>query len=123
MYLMKSKWISAPVGLAVGVANGVFGAGGGTLLVPALRRFSDLEQRRAQATALAVMLPLSALSVVIYMLGPSAVKPDWPVALYVSAGGAAGGIVGARLLNKLTSKWLRGLFGLFLIIAAARMAF
>lgn len=117
---MQKKWIQAPVGFIVGVANGLFGAGGGTLLVPALEKFIKLETHKAHATALAVILPLSVLSAIIYIVG---VPVNWPVVLSVSAGGMAGGYVGALLLNKLSAGWLHKLFGAFLAAAAVRMIF
>jgi hypothetical protein len=111
---------SGIVGLTVGFANGLFGAGGGALLVPALTRLSGFGQHKAQATALAVMLPVSILSAVFYTIG---VDVDWTAVLYVSIGGVAGGFIGARLLNKLSQDWLRKLFAIFMAAAAARMIF
>jgi hypothetical protein len=102
----------------VGFANGLFGAGGGALLVPALSGFMGYTTRHAHATALAVMLPLSVLSAVYYTVG---VEVDWTAVLYVSGGGIAGGVIGAKLLNKLSSLWLRRLFAVFMAAAAVRM--
>jgi len=116
---MKNKWF-IPTGLLVGLANGLFGAGGGTILVPALERFKPLETRKAHATALAVILPLSIISALIYVWG---VEVDWPAVGLVSAGGVVGGIIGARLLSKISAGWLNMLFGLFLAVGAVRMLF
>ena len=116
---MKKKW-TIPIGLLVGLANGLFGAGGGTVLVPALERFMPLETHKAHATALAVILPLSVVSAVIYVWG---VDVNWPAVGLVSAGGVVGGMVGARLLSKISAGWLNMLFGLFLAAGAVRMLF
>ena len=116
---MKKNW-TLPIGLAVGLANGLFGAGGGTVLVPALERFKPLETHKAHATSLAVILPLSIVSAVIYVWG---VEVDWPAVGLVSAGGVLGGIIGARLLKKISAGWLNMLFGLFLAAGATRMLF
>jgi len=116
---MKNKWIF-PIGILVGLANGLFGAGGGTVLVPALERFRPLETHKAHASALAVILPLSVISALIYVWG---VEVDWPAVGFVSAGGIIGGILGARLLRKLSAGWLNMLFGLFLAVGAIRMLF
>ena len=116
---MKKKW-TVIIGLLVGLANGLFGAGGGTVLVPGLERFKPLETHKAHATALAVILPLSIISALIYVWG---VDVDWPGVGLVSLGGIVGGVIGARLLSKLSAGWLNMLFGLFLVGGAARMLF
>ena len=115
---MIKKFIHVPVGIVVGIANGLFGAGGGTLLVPAMERLIGIETHKAHATALAVMLPLSVLSVLVYVWG---VSVRWDIILYISAGGIAGGYLGAQWLNKLSSDWLHKIFGFFLVVAALRM--
>ena len=59
----KRAWLAPAVagGLA-GIANGFFGGGGGMVLVPFLTRRCGLDQRRAFATSVAVILPLCILS-------------------------------------------------------------
>jgi len=116
---MKSKW-TIPTGLFVGLANGLFGAGGGTLLVPALERFKPLETHKAHATALAIILPLSIISALIYVWG---VDVDWLAVVFVSLGGVVGGLIGARVLKKLSAGWLNMLFGLLMAAGAVRMLF
>lgn len=118
--ILSKLWVSSCVGLVTGVANGLFGAGGGTIVVPALEKFLKVETHKAHATAIAIILPLSVLSALIYLRG---VQMDWKMALYVSAGGVAGGYTGALLLSKISAKWLHKIFGLFIIAAAVRMIF
>ena len=117
---MSEKFAKAVTGLIAGAANGLFGAGGGTLLVPSLEKFIHLETHKAHATALAVIMPLSILSIFFYM---KAGDTPWAVILWISAGGAAGGFIGARLLNKLSSPGLHKLFGICMAAAAIRMIF
>ncbi|MDR1560509.1 MAG: sulfite exporter TauE/SafE family protein [Clostridiales bacterium] len=117
---MSEKFTKAATGLIVGTANGVFGSGGGTLLVPALEKFLNIETHKAHATALAVIMPLSLLSILFYTRGGDT---PWGTILWISAGGAAGGYIGAKLLNKLKSAWLRKLFGICMVVAAVRMIF
>ncbi|MCL2604229.1 MAG: sulfite exporter TauE/SafE family protein [Defluviitaleaceae bacterium] len=114
------KHISALIGTIAGAANGLFGAGGGSILVPGLEKFIPLETHKAHATALAVMLPLSVVSAVIYTVS-SNVEIEWLTVLYVSGGGVIGGVIGAKLLKKLSAAWLNILFGLFLAAGAIRM--
>ena len=54
----KSTWKSVLAGAAAGLTNGFFGGGGGSVLVPMLTRVCGLDQRRAFATSVAVILPL-----------------------------------------------------------------
>jgi len=115
--MKKSKWI---IGMVIGFINGLFGAGGGSLLVPALEKFAKYETRKAHATTVAVILPLSVVSAIVYIWG---IDVDWRAVAWVSAGGIAGGLVGAKLLSKLAGMWLNILFGLFLAFGAIRMLF
>ena len=112
---MKKTWIT---GLATGIANGFFGAGGGTLLVPALERLLNVEEHKAHTTAIAVILPLSLASAAVYFFS---VDIEWSTVLWVSIGGVAGGFVGARLLSRFSGKWLHIIFGASMLAAGIRM--
>lgn len=104
-------------GGAAGLANGFFGGGGGSVLVPLLTRYCKLDQRRAFATSVAVILPLCLLSVVIYFLrGSLDLAAAWP---YL-AGGTVGGWLGGRLFKGVRVDWLRRGFGLLLIYGGVR---
>ena len=59
-------WRAAAAGAAAGLANGFFGAGGGMLLVPLLAGWCRLPGKTCFTTALAVMLPLTLVSLAIY---------------------------------------------------------
>ena len=106
------------IGGITGFANGLFGSGGGTIVVPCMERFLDVEEHKAHATAIGIILPLSLLSILIYVW-----KTDvlWSMALWASLGGVAGGFVGAKLLSKVSGIWLHRIFGIFMIAAAVRM--
>lgn len=104
-------------GGAAGLANGLFGGGGGSVLVPILTRGCGMEQRRAFATAVAVILPLCVLSVCIYLVrGGLSVKAALPYVL----GGAAGGWLGGRMFKGVRVDWLRRGFGVLLIYGGLR---
>lgn len=90
------------------------------MLVPALQKFAKFETHKSHATTVAVILPLSVLSAIIYIWG---VDVEWLTVFWVSAGGVAGGIIGAKWLTKLNGMWLNILFGVFLAIGAVRMLF
>lgn len=114
----KTFKFTALMGIVIGFVNGLFGAGGGSLLVPALQKFKRYETHQAHGTTVAVILPLSIVSAVVYITG---VDVAWDAVLWVSLGGVAGGIIGAKLLNRLAGKWLHVLFGAFLAAGALRM--
>ncbi|MBR4113848.1 MAG: sulfite exporter TauE/SafE family protein [Anaerotignum sp.] len=117
---MTRNWKKLLIGIVTGFANGLFGSGGGTIVVPAMERFLHMEEHKAHATAIAVILPLSVLSLAIY-LWKTGLSEVWQIALWASAGGLAGGVVGAKLLSKVRGIWLHRIFGGFMIAAAVRM--
>ena len=108
------------IGAVTGFANGLFGSGGGTIVVPSMERFLNVEEHKAHATAIAIILPLSILSLGIY-LWKTGLSEVWQTALWASAGGVVGGVVGARLLSKVSGIWLHRIFGGFMIVAAVRL--
>lgn len=110
--------LSAIIGVVTGLLNGFFGAGGGTILVPAMERFLKTEEHKAHATAIAVILPLCIISMIVYLRNAQIM---WRAVIYVSIGGIVGGYTGARLLGKIPSKWLHIIFGVFMIAAGVKM--
>jgi uncharacterized membrane protein YfcA len=117
-WLRYLKYIIA--GLVTGTANGLFGSGGGTIAVPAMVHMMDMEENRAHATAISIILPLTLLSAFFYVKGNYV---DWWIALKVSIGGVAGGYLGAKLLPVVPDRILRKVFGIFMILAGVRMVF
>ena len=108
------------IGIFTGFVNGIFGSGGGTLLVPILNNIVKVEEHKSHATALAIIIFLTSASSVIYI---SRGTYDINLTLKVAAGSIIGGILGAKLLSKVTGKVLRISFGEIMIIAALRMVF
>ena len=104
-------------GALAGAVNGLFGTGGGILLVPLLLRVHKLPAKKAFATSLAVILPLSAVTLVVYLQQTS---PDWQAAWPYLLGGAAGGFAAGKWLKRLPVLWLRRLFGVLLVVAGVR---
>ena len=109
---------TASIGMITGFVNGLFGSGGGTLIVPSLEHFLRLDPHRSHATAIAVILPLSLISILIYSRSS---LPDILPVVQVSAGGIAGGMIGAKLLHHISSDNLRRIFAIFMIIAGVKM--
>lgn len=90
-----------------GAVNALFGGGGGLLVVPALELCLRVKERRAHATAVSVMLPLSICSALV--LSARGIY-DVPIALAVAGGAAIGGLIGAVLLKKLPTRVLSVIF-------------
>ena len=63
---MKTNYKTILIGAVTGFANGLFGSGGGTIVVPCMERFLGVEEHKAHATAIAIILPLSLLSIAFY---------------------------------------------------------
>ncbi len=103
-----------------GLANGFLGGGGGVIVVTLLLTVLKLPQKKAQATALLVILPLTAVSLVVYLLNKSV---QWDILLYSTLGVFLGGIVGALLLNKLKGNTAKILFAVLLIAGGVKMLF
>lgn len=99
------------IGLAAGVASGLFGIGGGILIVPALVYFAQFTQHRATGTSLAILLPPVGLAAVLTYYKRDQV--DIRAAIIVAVGVFLGGWLGAQLAGRLAAPQLRLLFGLF----------
>ncbi|WP_096230126.1 sulfite exporter TauE/SafE family protein [Thermoanaerobacterium sp. RBIITD] len=108
----------AMLGFITGILNGLFGAGGGTIIVPFMVFLLGIEDHKAHATAISIILPLTILSSLIYIKNGIV---DIPLTLNVTIGSVIGGYIGALLLNKVPIKILRKLFGIIMIIASIRM--
>ena len=114
---MTDKRKNALAGALAGAVNGLFGGGGGMVLLPLLSRRGAMEQRRAFATCVAAILPMCCLSAAIYVWRTA--PPLWQVLPYL-AGGVAGGVLGGLTFGKVPVKWLRFIFGLFMLYAGVR---
>ena len=102
-----------------GIINSAIGSGGGMISVPAMKKLG-LDQKKAQATTLAVILPLTVISVIIY----TANKTFSPVdALKYIPFGFIGSVAGVRLTGNIKNKTLRKFFALFMLWAGIRMIF
>lgn len=106
--------------LAAGAVNGAFGGGGGIPLVVLLTEWAGMEEKRAFATCVAVILPMCAVSAAFYALHGSV---SLMAALPYLLGGFFGGLVGGRLFGRVQATWLRRLFALFLLYGGARYLF
>lgn len=115
--MKKGTMMSAAAGAAAGLVNGFFGGGGGLVLVPLLAGKCGLDRRRAFATSVAVVLPLCALSSVIYFWRGGF---DFMTAAPYLAGGAVGGAISGKVFKKVSVPWLRRAFALVVLYGGVR---
>ena len=114
---MSKEWRYALAGGLAGLTNGLFGGGGGSVFVPLLTGYCKLDQRRAFATSVAVILPLCLLSVGIYFFRGGL---DVMAALPYLIGGTVGGWAGGKWFRGMKMTWLKRVFGLLLIYGGVR---
>ena len=114
---MNDLWKSRLAGAAAGLANGLFGGGGGMVFIPLMSRTAALQGRRLFATCVAVIFPVCAVSAAVYFFrGGVSLSDAFPYLL----GGLAGGFLGGRLYGRVSTVWLRRLFALFLFYAGVK---
>lgn len=118
---MKRDTIPAGLcGGAAGAINGLLGAGGGMVLLPALRRWGKVPEESLFPTAVAVMLPLSLVSLVVYGLrGALPFAESLPYLL----GSAAGGFLSGRFGSRIPTRWLHLGLGVLLLWGGIRSFF
>lgn len=106
------------LGGMIGFINGFFGGGGGMICVPTLEKALKLDNKRAHATAIAVIFPLSLISCAIYIFKGSI--QSLPL-LSVGLGVLAGGIAGSISLKYIPSKVLRIIFAIIMFVGGVRL--
>lgn len=92
--------------------------GGGLILLPACIYFLGLEEKEARATTIFAILPMVLASTFFYYKNNYI---DWNIGIKTAIGGIIGGFVGAKLLNKINSKYLKIIFVIFLIYSAINL--
>ncbi len=118
MKKLKFEWLKTALsGVLVGAVNGTFGAGGGMLAVPLLEK-QGLEKKECHTNAVAVILPITAVSAVLYLFRSYVNLSD---ALVFVPTGLIGALLGTIMLKKISNKWLGKIFGGFMIYAGIRL--
>jgi uncharacterized membrane protein YfcA len=109
------RWVRLVlVGLAAGFLSGLFGVGGGILIVPALMLLVSFDQRTAAGTSLAAIVPMSVVGVISYAAVGSV---DAVAAVLLAAGAIVGAQVGSHLLSRLPRRALLwGFIGIVLVV-------
>ncbi|MBG6237236.1 putative membrane protein YfcA [Mycetocola sp. CAN_C7] len=110
----KAHWLGlVAIGLIAGFLSGLFGVGGGVLIVPALTLLLAFDQRTAAGTSLAAIVPVGIVGVLSYALNGSV---DWIAAGLLALAAIVGAQIGSHLLNRLPLQVLRWGFIGFLVV-------
>lgn len=106
-------------GVVIGFINGFWGGGGGMICVPLLMGVLKLPEKKAHATTLLIMLPLTMASIIVYFIGD-----NLPLlkSLNIGIGFVFGGLLGAILLKKISNIWLEIIFSIIIIAGGIKMA-
>ena len=110
--------VASLIGVFSGITSGLFGVGGGIVMVPAMMFFLGMDVKKAIGTSLLVIIP-TALSGSFkhYQLG----NVDWRVALSLAPAAILGSYAGAWITASVSSSSLKRAFGGLLIFAGARL--
>ena len=104
-------------GSVIGAVNGLFGAGGGMIAVPVLKKLG-LSQKSAHANAVATILPITVISAVMYTIKDYVNLYD---SFYYIPTGIIGSVIGTLIIKKISSKWLSVIFSAFMVYAGVRL--
>ena len=118
--LSNCWWVFIILGIFAGIVSGLLGLGSGSVVVPVLVLLFAYDQKAAQGTALAVMVPMALLGAFRYWRNPE-IEVSGLVVLLIVLGALGGVMVGTELAGRLPSHILRKAFAIFLAIVAVKM--
>ncbi len=108
---------TALAGLAAGAVNGLFGAGGGMILVPALGLLTDLTDKEIFPASISIMLPACLISL---MVGTGGTPLPWAAAAPYLIGSGVGGVLAGWLGKRIPTQYLHRILGLFILYGGMR---
>jgi uncharacterized membrane protein YfcA len=108
------------IGFTGGIMGGLLGVGGGFLMVPLQVLLAKVPQRKANATSLAAIIPISVVGGLVYYFGGKQPAVDLRLALEFVVGSVVGVYLGARLLSSIPEPILKGSVAVLLLLAAAK---
>ena len=111
-------WLAIVIGTVAGLLSGLFGVGGGIVIVPALLGMTTMERKLAHGTSLAATLPIAAASLVTYGANGNV---DWTVAGFLTIGAVAGAVAGTQLLQVIPKTPLTVIFVVVILATALRL--
>jgi uncharacterized membrane protein YfcA len=120
-FLLRPRCVSGLIigGVLVGILSGMFGVGGGFLIVPLLLMLSAVSMAQAVSTSLLIITLISASGFISHLL--MAKQMDWLLLTWVAAGGVMGMILGQFLGRKFASALLQKIFAISLLVVSIFM--
>ena len=109
---------AAVAGVAAGILAGLFGVGGGLIIVPIFVLWLRMEQRISNGTSLAAVIPIAISGAIGYA---SLGQIDWQVVAFVLSGAVIGAAYGAKLLHQVRVSLLQQIFAVLLTATALRL--
>jgi hypothetical protein len=116
---MRRTLQATAIGLAAGFAGGLFGIGGGLVMVPVLVLWFAMGQHRAHGTSAAVIVAAASAGLIPFAMDG---EVDWTTAGWILCGSLIGAFAGATLVSRVSSLWLARAFFTVTVVAAIRMA-
>ena len=108
-------------GVAGGIGSGMFGIGGGIVLVPIFGLLLAFDQHKAQGTSLVALIPPTGLLAVIAYAKAGYVF--WLTGALLIPGLFLGGVLGAKIAKRINPRRMRQVFALLLFLLGAWQAF
>ncbi len=102
------------IGLVSGIINGFFGAGGGLIIVPMLKKFDSKNSKVVHATTLGCVMFMCLSSCIVYFYNEVI---DFKLVLFCTIGSLVGSSIAVKLLKNLKNKYIDLIFSLVLIVA------
>ena len=115
--MKRQSWGMILAGIGAGAVNGLFGAGGGMVLIPLLGMLTSLEDRQMFSGSVAIILPMCVVSLIATGLTGTVA---WKEALPYLPGSAIGGYLAFRYGAKIPVKWLHRGLGILIIWGGLR---
>lgn len=112
LFSARTIIVTVLFGTIAGIFAGLFGVGGGLILVPGLA-WLGMPHRQAVANSLAAIVPISISGAITYTLDGNM---NWPTAICMAAGMVVGAQIGSWLLEKLSNTFLNWAFTVFLLV-------
>ena len=113
---LHSKLRSALAGGTAGAVNGLFGAGGGMILVPMLSHSGEFSEHEVFSSSIVIILPMCIVSLVIHSGGSLPWQDAWPFLL----GGIPGGLMAGLFGKRIPVKWLHRFLGVLILYGGVR---